>query len=178
MFALPDVRGDGVCAICGDGRRDQGLLCVVETPADVIAIEESGSFRGRYFVLLGRLSPLDGIGPDQLGIPLLQAQLGDGLRELIIASSATVEGEATAAYLASIARGRGIRATRIAHGVPMGNSNSSTPARFPMPWRRERPSVGKWIGSSCPDFLSCPGCHEFRGGELPGKATGISPYSD
>lgn len=115
MFAETEV-----CAICGDSRRDQGLLCVVETPADVIAIEESGSFRGRYFVLLGRLSPLDGIGPDQLGIPLLQDQLGDDLRELIIASSATVEGEATAAYLASVARGRGIRATRIAHGVPMG----------------------------------------------------------
>jgi len=110
-----------LCGICGDARRDAGLVCVVETPADVIAIEESGVYRGRYFVLMGRLSPLDGIGPDQLGVPLLEAQLGDGVtRELILATSATVEGEATSGYLASLARERHIRATRIAHGVPMG----------------------------------------------------------
>ncbi|MEO7386438.1 MAG: recombination mediator RecR [Gammaproteobacteria bacterium] len=116
MFAETEV-----CGICGDSRRDAALVCVVETPADVIAIEESGVFRGRYFVLLGRLSPLDGIGPDQLGIPTLEAQLGDGItRELILATSATVEGEATSGYLASLAREHRIRATRIAHGVPMG----------------------------------------------------------
>jgi recombination protein RecR len=110
-----------LCGICSDSRRDTGLVCVVETPADVIAIEESGVYRGRYFVLMGRLSPLDGIGPDQLGVPVLEAQLGDGgLREMILATSATVEGEATSGYLASIARERRIRATRIAHGVPMG----------------------------------------------------------
>lgn len=116
MFAEAEL-----CGICADSRRDQTLVCVVETPADVVAIEDSGSFRGRYFVLMGRLSPLDGIGPDQLGVPVLAQQLAGGeLRELILATSATVEGEATAAYLASIARARGIRATRIAHGVPMG----------------------------------------------------------
>jgi recombination protein RecR len=110
-----------LCGICGDSRRDAGLVCVVETPADVIAIEESGVYRGRYFVLMGRLSPLDGIGPEQLGVPILESQLGDGVtRELILATSATVEGEATSGYLASLAREQGIRVTRIAHGVPMG----------------------------------------------------------
>ncbi len=116
MFAETEL-----CTTCGDPRRDASLVCVVETPADVIAIEESGVYRGRYFVLLGRLSPLDGIGPDQLGVPLLDAQFGEGvIRELILATSATVEGEATSGYLASLAREQGIRATRIAHGVPMG----------------------------------------------------------
>ncbi len=110
-----------LCTICSDSRRDAGLVCVVETPADVIAIEESGVYRGRYFVLMGRLSPLDGIGPDQLGVPVLEAQMADGItREIILATSATVEGEATSGYLASLARERQIRATRIAHGVPMG----------------------------------------------------------
>jgi len=110
-----------LCTICGDSRRDAGLVCVVETPADVIAIEESGVYRGRYFVLMGRLSPLDGVGPEQLGVPVLEAQLRDGnTRELILATSATVEGEATSGYLASIAREHRLRATRIAHGVPMG----------------------------------------------------------
>jgi recombination protein RecR len=116
MFAETEL-----CTICSDSRRDAGLVCVVETPADVIAIEESGVYRGRYFVLMGRLSPLDGIGPDQLGVPVLEAQMGDGLtREIILATSATVEGEATSGYLASLAREHQIRATRIAHGVPMG----------------------------------------------------------
>jgi recombination protein RecR len=110
-----------LCTICADARRDAAIVCVVETPADVVAIEESGVYRGRYFVLMGRLSPLDGIGPVQLGIPGLEAQLGEGeVRELILATSATVEGEATSGYLAGLARERGIRATRIAHGVPMG----------------------------------------------------------
>jgi recombination protein RecR len=110
-----------LCTICGDPRRDQGQVCVVETPADVLAVEESGSYRGRYFVLMGRLSPLDGIGPEQLGVPLLEGALADGTtRELILATSATVEGEATAGFLAGLARSHGVRATRIAHGVPMG----------------------------------------------------------
>lgn len=116
MFAESEL-----CAICGDQRRDHGLICVVETPADIIAIEESGVFRGRYFVLMGRLSPLDGIGPEQLGIRLLEGQLAGGtVRELILATSATVEGEATSGYLAGLARQNRIAATRIAHGVPMG----------------------------------------------------------
>lgn len=110
-----------LCPICADQKRDSGLLCVVETPADVIAVDESGSFRGRYFVLMGRLSPLDGIGPEELGIDLLDTRLvEEGVRELILATSATVEGEATAAYIAGLAAKRGIQATRIAHGVPIG----------------------------------------------------------
>jgi recombination protein RecR len=109
------------CAICADTRREQGVVCVVETPADVVAVEESAGFRGRYFVLMGRLSPLDGVGPRELGIPLLESQLAAGdVRELILATSATVEGEATAAFLAGVAREHGVRASRIAHGVPMG----------------------------------------------------------
>ena len=110
-----------LCPICADTKRDAATVCVVETPADVAAIEESGGYRGLYFVLMGRLSPLDGIGPGQLGIDLLDGRLGnDTINELILATSATVEGEATASYVASIAARRGIAATRIAHGVPMG----------------------------------------------------------
>ena len=110
-----------LCPVCADSKRDPGLLCVVETAADVIAIDESGSFRGRYFVLMGRLSPLDGIGPEELGIDLLEKQLNTGVvTELILATSATVEGEATAAFLAGLAARKNVSATRIAHGVPMG----------------------------------------------------------
>ena len=110
-----------LCPICADKKRDSGLICVVETPADVIAVDESGGYRGLYFVLMGRLSPLDGIGPDDLGVSLLEQRLaGEGVRELILATSATVEGEATAAYLAGISARAGIPASRIAHGVPMG----------------------------------------------------------
>ena len=110
-----------LCPICADQKRDASLLCVVETPADVIAVDESGSFRGRYFVLMGRLSPLDGIGPAELGIDLLDSRLAEeSIGELILATSATVEGEATAAYIAGLAAKRGIQATRIAHGVPIG----------------------------------------------------------
>jgi len=116
MFAEGEL-----CPICADGKRDESTVCVVETPADVVAIDESGGFRGVFFVLMGRLSPLDGIGPDQLGVDLLRQRLDtDSVRELILATSATVEGEATAAYLAGLAGKRGVRATRIAHGVPMG----------------------------------------------------------
>lgn len=110
-----------LCPMCVDPKRDVAVICVVETPADVVAIDESGSYRGLYFVLLGRLSPLDGIGPDQLGVALLERQLEQGeVRELILATSATIEGEATAAYLGGIAARTGVKATRIAHGVPMG----------------------------------------------------------
>ena len=110
-----------LCPICADPKRDATTLCVVETPADVVAIDESGGYRGHYFVLMGRLSPLDGIGPDALGVALLEQQLDRGdVQELILATSATVEGEATAAYLGSIAARKGVKATRIAHGVPMG----------------------------------------------------------
>ncbi len=110
-----------LCGICENPRRDATLLCVVESPADVVAIESSGSFRGRYFVLMGHLSPLDGIGPEQIGIGEFEALLGQGgLREVILATNPTVEGEATAHFLSEVARRRGIAATRIAHGVPIG----------------------------------------------------------
>ncbi|MBX5459989.1 MAG: recombination protein RecR [Steroidobacteraceae bacterium] len=110
-----------LCQICLSPQRDASLLCVVESPADVVAVEQSGSFRGYYFVLMGHLSPLDGIGPDQLGVRELEAILAEGqVRELILATNPTVEGEATAHFLGELAIKRGIRASRIAHGVPVG----------------------------------------------------------
>ena len=110
-----------LCAVCESPQRDASLLCVVESPADVVAIEQSGGYRGRYFVLMGHLSPLDGIGPEQLGIGELEALLSGGLvQEVILATNPTVEGEATAHFLAELTRARGVRATRIAHGVPIG----------------------------------------------------------
>jgi recombination protein RecR len=110
-----------LCSICAAPGREASLLCVVESPADVVAIEQSGSYRGRYFVLMGHLSPLDGVGPEQLGIRELEALLGeDSVRELILATNPTVEGEATAHFLAELATRRGLRASRIAHGVPIG----------------------------------------------------------
>jgi recombination protein RecR len=112
---------DGQCRYCNESRAATGEVCVVESPADLVAIESSTPYRGRYFVLMGRLSPIDGIGPAELGLTLLGEQLkGEAIRELIIATNPTVEGEATAYYLAEMARGRGVKVTRIAHGVPMG----------------------------------------------------------
>jgi len=110
-----------LCAICAAPQRDGSLLCVVESPADVVAIEQSGGYRGRYFVLMGHLSPLDGIGPEQLGVRELEVRLdAGGIQEVILATNPTVEGEATAHFLSELARSRGLRATRIAHGVPIG----------------------------------------------------------
>lgn len=110
-----------VCFICRSARRDTGLLCVVESPADLVSFEQSGAFTGTYFVLMGRLSPLDGIGPDELGLPKLEVLLESGaVREVILATNATVEGEATAHYIGELARRRNLLATRIACGVPMG----------------------------------------------------------
>lgn len=110
-----------LCAICASDRRDAAQLCVVESPADVVAIEQSGGFRGRYFVLMGHLSPLDGIGPAQLGLDEFERLLGAGeVREVILATNPTVEGEATAHYLGELALRMGLKASRIAHGVPVG----------------------------------------------------------
>jgi recombination protein RecR len=110
-----------LCPVCAAGGRDRGLLCVVESPADVIAVEDSASYRGLYFVLHGRLSPLDGVGPAEIGADVLERRLAAGeVREVILATSATVEGEATAAFLAGLVQRHGRRATRIAHGVPIG----------------------------------------------------------
>jgi len=110
-----------LCPICSAAGRDRSLLCVVESPADVVAVEQSGSYRGCYFVLMGHLSPLDGIGPDQLGIDGLERLLEGGeVEEVILATNPTVEGDATAHFIAEIAARRNIRASRIAHGVPVG----------------------------------------------------------
>lgn len=110
-----------MCALCSSSARDSGLLCVVETPADLLALEQATGYRGRYFVLHGRLSPLDGRGPRELGLDQLAELLVSGeVRELIVATNPTVEGEATAHYLAEIARAAEVPVTRIAHGVPMG----------------------------------------------------------
>jgi recombination protein RecR len=110
-----------VCEICSAPRRDPASLCVVESPADVVAVEQSGGYRGRYFVLMGHLSPLDGVGPEQLGIKQLETLLDEGeVSEVILATNPTVEGEATAHFIGELVLRRGIRASRIAHGVPVG----------------------------------------------------------
>jgi recombination protein RecR len=110
-----------VCALCANPTRDAALLCVVEQPSDIAAIEQATDYRGRYFVLGGRLSPLDGIGPDELGLEALRERLQAGtVREAILAISPTVEGTATAHYISELAAGSGVNLTRIAHGVPLG----------------------------------------------------------
>ena len=110
-----------VCAICANPRRDQTQLCIVESPVDVLAIEAATAYKGRYFVLLGRLSPLDGIGPAELGLDQLAELLEHNApEEMIVATNPTVEGEATSYYLQRMAKTHNIRVTRIAHGVPLG----------------------------------------------------------
>ena len=110
-----------LCALCRSPRRDAALLCVVETPADLAMVEQTLSFSGMYFVLMGRLSPLDGIGPRDIGLDRLLARATDGVvQEVILATNFTNEGEATAHYIAEMLRARGVRATRIARGVPLG----------------------------------------------------------
>lgn len=110
-----------LCEICSNPRRNPALLCVVESPVDALAIETAGSYDGRYFVLHGKLSPIDGIGPAQLGIPQLITLLQQhAVQELILATNATLEGEATAHYIAERAHELGIPSSRIAHGVPLG----------------------------------------------------------
>ena len=112
---------DVICALCSSSARDDSLLCVVESPVDQMAVEQATGYRGRYFVLLGRLSPLDGLGPEELGLDLLAKRLAEGMvRELIVATNPTVEGEATAHHLGQMARQQGVRASRLAHGVPLG----------------------------------------------------------
>ena len=110
-----------VCGICSNVRRSSGEICVVENPADLYAIEQAGSFQGRYFVLLGHLSPIDGIGPEQLGIDQLIERLQNTeVAEVILATNLTVEGEATAHFIADKAKSLGVAVSRIAYGVPMG----------------------------------------------------------
>jgi len=110
-----------VCALCRSSRRDASLLCVVETPADLAMVEQTLSYSGMYFVLMGRLSPLDGIGPRDIGLDMLLARVSDGeVQEVILATNFTNEGEATAHYIAEMLRSRGIKVSRIARGVPLG----------------------------------------------------------
>ena len=111
---------DELCPVCANPKRDQQLVCVVASPADVLAIEQSGEYQGRYFVLMGHLSPIDGLGPSEVGLDQLEQQLADGqVGEIILALGTTVEGEATAHYVRELAGDR-ITVTRIAQGVPMG----------------------------------------------------------
>ncbi len=116
-----NVTDDDPCRICRDATRDAGLLCVVEEPNDLMAMERTGEYRGRYHVLLGALSPLDGIGPDELKVrELLRRLEADRVREVILATNPNVEGDATAIYLAKLLRPLGVRVTRIARGLPVG----------------------------------------------------------
>jgi recombination protein RecR len=109
------------CPLCTDPRRDDGLLCVVESPADILAIEHAGGYRGRYFVLHGHLSPIDGVGPEELGLDLLERRARAlSPAEVILATNPTVEGEATAHYISELLDGIVDNVTRIAHGVPLG----------------------------------------------------------
>jgi len=110
-----------LCNVCASANRDRTQLCIVETPAEVYAIDQATGFKGLFFVLNGRLSPLDGIGPDELRLDLLEQRLRSGeVAEIILATNTTVEGEATAHYISEMARRNGIRTTRIAYGVPFG----------------------------------------------------------
>ncbi|MFL0797223.1 MAG: recombination mediator RecR [Cellvibrionaceae bacterium] len=110
-----------LCNLCSSTRRDDSQLCVVETPSDVLALEQAGTFRGKYFVLLGHLSPIDGIGPEDIGIDQLLQRLQTGeVCELILATNPTVEGEATAHYISERAKALEVTVSRIAHGVPLG----------------------------------------------------------
>jgi len=112
---------EAVCALCRSPRRDAALLCVVETPADLAMVEQTLSYSGMYFVLMGRLSPLDGVGPRDIGLDRLQARTAGGeVQEVILATNFTNEGEATAHYIAEMLRSRGIKVSRIARGVPLG----------------------------------------------------------
>lgn len=116
-----DLTENEICRICANEQRNSSLLCIVESPSDVMAIEQATGYRGLYFVLMGRLSPLDGIGPEDLGLDQLAQRLRkEPPAEIIIATNPTVEGEATAFYLQRMAQKRGIAVSRIAHGVPLG----------------------------------------------------------
>ena len=110
-----------ICHICTNQKRDSSVLCIVENPADMLAVEQAADFRGLYFVLMGRLSPLDGIGPSEIGLDLLETRfVADNISEVILATNPTVEGEATAHFISCLAHKYEIPVTRIAHGVPLG----------------------------------------------------------
>ena len=116
-----NIAESDLCSICSDTRRDTGLLCVVENPGDILAIEQAGGYRGRYFVLMGHLSPIDGIGPDEIGLPQLEELArAEGPREVILATNPNAEGEATAYYITRMLEPLVPSVSRIAHGVPLG----------------------------------------------------------
>lgn len=123
-----------LCQLCSAQNRDVSLLCIVESPIDMLTIEQMGGFHGTYFVLMGHLSPLDGIGPEDLGLNDLEVRLQEkSIREVILATNSTVEGEATAHYISHIVRKHAIKVSRIAHGIPLGGEieyiDSNTLAR-------------------------------------------------
>jgi recombination protein RecR len=131
------------CELCASGRRDGELLCVVESPADLLMIEQTHAFPGRYYVLMGRLSPLDGIGPEQLALDRLVRRALDGVvQEVILATNFTVEGEATAHYLGELLRPRGLKVSRIARGLPVGGELEYTDAGTVAQALIERRTVG------------------------------------
>jgi recombination protein RecR len=110
-----------ICKLCASTNRDPALLCILESPIDMTAVEQMGGYRGRYFILMGHLSPLDGIGPDEIGMQQLKILLASGvIKEVILATNPTVEGEATAHYISELVKQYAIKASRIAHGVPLG----------------------------------------------------------
>lgn len=109
-----------ICVICASTKRDQSVICVVENPRDIAAMERTKEYRGVYHVLHGTISPLDGIGPDEINIKNLISRLNDDIKEVILATNPTIEGEATAVYISRLIRPMGIRVTRIAHGIPVG----------------------------------------------------------
>jgi recombination protein RecR len=118
-----------VCELCSSSRRDSSVLCVVETPADQLMIEQTHAYQGRYYILMGRLSPLDGVGPEQLALDRFIRRATDGVvQEVILATNFTIEGEATAHYLGQLLRPRGIQVSRIARGLPVGGELEYTDA--------------------------------------------------
>ncbi len=141
-----------ICETCSSPRRDPSLLCVVETPADQLTIEQTLSYRGLYFVLMGRLSPLDGIGPKQIGLDRLLARAADpALREVILATNFTQEGEATAHYIGEMMRARGLKVTRLARGVPVGSELEYVDPSTVAQALRDRRTVGDAAAREWPD---------------------------
>jgi len=116
-----NIAEGGECTICTDARRDSSVICVVEEPRDIVSVEKTGEFRGRYHVLQGAISPIEGIGPDQLKVKELLGRLdGEGITEIILCTNPNLEGEATAMYLSRLIKPLGVRVTRIASGLPVG----------------------------------------------------------
>lgn len=135
---------EAICALCSSGKRDQALLCVVETPADLLMVEHTQAFSGLYFVLMGRLSPLDGIGPKEIRLDRLLKRAGDGaVREVILATNFTNEGEATAHYIGELLAARGLKVSRLARGVPVGGELEYVDAgTLAQALRERRPMAG------------------------------------